>query len=105
MADEIDDLKTIISVSDLLIYKDNDALLNYAISWAISEINKRRGYTPLSDGDYEPKYRTNVIQGAVDYLSRIGGAEISTASENGISTKFREVPSWLQSVIPLLKVI
>lgn len=98
------DLKTLISVSDLKQYMDNDALLNMAIEWAASEVNKRRGHSPAEGELVESKYRFNVLQGASDWLSRIGGEEYQSFSENGISANFKEIPSWLQSVIPKLGV-
>ena len=98
------DLKVLVSVSDLKVYMDNDALLGMAIEWAASEVNKRRGYSPADGELVEAKYRFNVLQGATDWLSHIGGEEYQSFSENGISATFKEIPSWLQSVIPRLGV-
>lgn len=99
------ELKALVAVSDLSRYADNDALLSHSIRWAASEINKRRGYAPKSlDQIVEDRYRYNVLQGAMDWLSRIGGEEYQSFSENGVSGSYREIPSWLQSVIPKLGV-
>lgn len=98
------DLRALISVSDLKQYLDNDALQEMALNWAASEVNKRRGHTPKNGELVESKYRYNVVQGAVDWLSRIGGEEYQGFSENGVSATFKEIPSWLQSVIPKLGV-
>lgn len=99
--EELETLKAIVSeVDDLSRYAGNDALLNQALSYAISEVNKRRGYNGQG---YEQKFMQNVINGAVDYLSRLGGSEYQSFSENGVSASYREVPSWLISVTPLAR--
>lgn len=98
------ELKALISVSDLAKYADNDALITMALNWAASEVNKRRGVEPCGCELVEPKYRYNVLQGASDWLSRIGGEEYQSFSENGVSGTFKEIPSWLSSVIPKLGV-
>lgn len=98
--DDLQELKTLVShIDDLKRYIDDDNILNMALSYAASEVNKRRGYT--GEG-YEPKYHINVLQGAVDWLGRLGGNEFQSFSENGVSANYREIPSWLESVIPLL---
>lgn len=100
--EELETLKAIVSeIDDLSRYEENDILLNQALSYAISEINKRRGYNGQG---YEQKFKQNVISGAVDYLSRLGGSEYQSFSENGVSASYREVPSWLSSVTPLVRV-
>lgn len=103
MAGELEELKAILSVTDSAQYVENDILLQSALSYAISQINLRRGYA-AQDGQlpYEPKYRFNVIQGAQDWLSRIGDCEMSSFSENGISGSYKDIPSWLVSVVPRL---
>lgn len=103
MNSELEELRALLLVSDLSQYADNDILLNYAFSYAVSEINHRRGRKetiPL----YEPQYRTNAIQGAIDWLSRIGAEEYASTSENGVSVTFKTTPSWLASVTPRLGV-
>lgn len=90
------------STDDLSRYAENDALLEQALSYAVSEVNKRRCYS--GDG-YEEKFKQNVINGAVDYLSKLGGQEYQSFSENGVSASFREVPLWLMSVTPKLRVM
>ena len=62
MDTELAILKALIANTDLRVYADNDILLNYALDYAVSEVNKRRCYT--GDG-YEAKFRQNVIEGAV----------------------------------------
>lgn len=99
---EITQLKAIlISMDSLSQYASNDDLLEIAIQSAIDRINQRRGYR--GEG-YEAKYRSNVIRGAIDYLERLGGNELASYSENGISGSYNEVPSWLSEVIPKLGV-
>lgn len=101
MAGEVDELREIIAnIDDLQRYQESEVLLNFAVSNAIDRINARRGYT--GEG-YEKKYRSNVINGAIDYLSRLGGGEFSSFSENGVSASYKEVESWLAGVVPLLK--
>lgn len=105
MSGELEELKAIISVGDLAQYVDNDILLNHVIAYAISEINKRRGYEAGNGPEYEPRYRSNVIEGAIWRLGRIGAEGYSSTSENGISVQWKEVPEWLQSVAPKLGVV
>ena len=95
-------LKAIISqMESLSHYAENGALLEIAIQSAVDRINQRRGYR--GEG-YESKYRSNVIRGAIDYLERLGGNELASYSENGISGSYNEIPSWLSEVIPKLGV-
>lgn len=102
MAGELEELREIISVGDLAQYMDNDVLLNHALSYAASEVNKRRGYDPGNGPEFEAKYRNNVIEGAIWRLGRIGAEGYSSTSENGVSVTWREVPEWLSSVVPRL---
>lgn len=95
-------LKAVIeSMDSLSHYASNGALLDLAIQSAVDRINNRRGYK--GEG-YEPKYRSNVIRGAIDYLERLGGDELASYSENGVSGSYKEVPDWLSEVIPKLGV-
>lgn len=102
MAGELEELKAIISVGDLVQYMDNDILLNHALAYAASEINKRRGYGAEGGSEYEPKYRRNVIEGAIWRLGKIGAEGYGSTSENGISVNWQEVPDWLANVTPRL---
>lgn len=102
--DLLSQLKAVISVSDLRQYLNNEDLLRYAIEWAISEINSRRNHIPTEEVPFEPRYRNNVVQGATDWLSRIGGEEYQSSSDNGVSVSFKAIPSWLLSVTPKLGV-
>ena len=96
--EELRELKILVSkIDDLKRYKEDDDILNLALCYAISEINKRRGYT--GEG-YETKYHMNALQGAVDWLGRLGGNEYTSFSENGVSATYNEIPSWLASVTP-----
>lgn len=105
MAGELEELKAIISVGDLAQYMDNDILLNHALAYAISEINKRRSYDAENGPEYEEKYRRNVIEGAIWRLGKIGAEGYASTSENGISVNWQEVPDWLGSVVPRLGVV
>lgn len=105
MPGELEELKAIISVGDLAQYVEQDILLNHALAYAVSEINKRRGYEAGDGTAYEPKYRSNVIEGAIWRLGRIGAEGYSSTGENGVSVTWREVPDWLQSVVPKLGVL
>lgn len=100
MADSIQlsDLKTLVAAeSDLSRYSTNDALLQYALDWASSEILKRRGVDTLED-----QYLMNQVQGALYFLSRLGTEGAYSTSENGEQTVFQQTPGFLQSVIPRL---
>lgn len=95
---QLDTLKMLVSAeSDLARYASNEALLNYALSWAESEILKRRGADALED-----QYLTNQIEGAVYWLSRLGTEGAESISENGEQTVYKKVPDWLIGVIPRL---
>lgn len=96
----IDTLKALITGTDLARYAGNDALLIYALSWASSEILKRRNVAVLED-----QYSVNQIEGAKYYLSRIGAEGYASTGENGVSVTWLKVPEFLQSVVPRLGVI
>ena len=98
MAGEVEQLRTILP-DDLQRYADNEDMLNFAVSNAISMINERRSY---SGAEYEPKYRNNVLQGALWYLGKIGAEGYASTSENGVSVTWQDVPDWLRSVTPKL---
>lgn len=102
MAGEAAQLKDLIQGTDLERYAENTAVLEYAVSYAVSEVNRRRGYT--GEG-YEPKYRINVIEGALWWLSRRGAEGVSSTNQNGVSITWKEVPDWLKSVIPQLQTL
>lgn len=87
--------------TDLEQYIDNDLLLDYALSYAESEIILRRN----RDEFEEKKYFRNKLEGAIWYLSRIGTEGYSSTSENGVSINYKEIPDWLVSVIPRIGVI
>jgi hypothetical protein len=97
---QLDTLKLLIAGTDLKRYKDNGDLLNYALSYAESEILKRRGADALED-----QYFTNQIEGAKWYLSHIGAEGTESISENGVAVTWQKVPEWLQSVIPRIGVV
>lgn len=95
-----DVVKMLIIGTDLDRYKENDELLDYALSYAESEITKRSGDEVLDD-----KHRVNQVEGAVWWLSRIGAEGLQSDSENGISRSWKEIPEWLMSVIPRIGVV
>lgn len=89
-------LKMLITNTDLDIYLDNNDKLNYAISYATSEISKRLG---LSSTDTFPtKYGYNVVEGAKWYLATEGTEGESAHSENGVSRTYKTTPDWLNSI-------
>lgn len=95
---QLDTLKMLVSAqTDLARYKNNDALLNYALSYASSEILKRRGADTL-----EEQYLENQVEGALWWLSRLGAEGAQSVSENGTQITWKGTPEWLQSVIPRL---
>ena len=97
---QLDTLKMLITGTDLERYASNEALLNYALSYASSEILKRRNADTLED-----QYLTNQVEGAKWYLSHIGAEGTESVSENGVVVKWSRVPEWLLSVIPKLGMI
>lgn len=98
--EQIETLKELLTGTDLEKYKENIVQLQFALSWAESEILKRRNTDKL-----ENKYLVNKIQGAVYYLSKIGAEGASSVGENGVSISWEEVPKWLLSVVPKLGVV
>lgn len=95
---QLDTLKMLVKAeSDISRFADNEDLLNYALSWASSEILKRRGADTLED-----QYLTNQVEGAIYWLSRLGTEGATSISENGEQTVYSDVPPWLLSVIPRL---
>lgn len=97
---QLEVLKMLITGTDLERYKDNEKLLNYALSYAESEILKRSGSVEL-----EPQYTVNETEGAKWYLSRIGAEGTHSVGENGVLITWQEVPDWLRSVIPRIGVV
>ncbi|WP_312694112.1 hypothetical protein [Caproiciproducens sp.] len=97
---QLDILKMLITGTDLARYKDNDELLNYALSYAESEILKRSGSDSLGN-----EYLVNQTEGAVYWLSRIGAEGAQSVGENGVSITWQEVPDWLRSVVPRIGVV
>ena len=95
--EQLDTLKALIAGTDLARYSDNKTLLNYALSYASSDILKRRNTDTLED-----KYLTNQVQGAIYYLSKIGAEGTESVSENGVVTKWKVVPEFLENVVPKL---
>lgn len=95
-------LKIIVAAeSDIARFADNESLLNYALSFAASEIIKRRNpNAPLED-----QYIPNQVEGAKWYLSRMGTEGVASISENGEKTEYSKVPDWLSSVVPRLGVV
>lgn len=91
-------LKGRIEDTDLAYYADKDSKLKYALEYAMSAINNRRGYEPTSEHPYPNKYKMNVLEGAVWYLGKIGGEGYSSTSENGVSVSWQEIPDWLKYV-------
>ena len=97
---QLDVLKMLITGTDLDRYKENDELLEYALSYAESEITKRRGSASL-----EPQYAVNQVEGAIWWLGHIGAEGQISDSENGVSRSWQEVPPWLMSVVPRIGVV
>ena len=92
---QLNTLKILVAAeSDISRFANNDALLNYALSYAESEILKRRGSDTL-----EEQYLPNQIEGAKWYLSRIGTEGAASISENGEQTVYKDTPDWLAGVL------
>lgn len=96
---QLDTLKMLVAAeSDLARFKDNDDLLNYALSYASDTIQKRRDTDTLED-----QYLPNQIEGALWRLSRMGTEGVDSTSENGEQTIYSKVPDWLLSVVPRMR--
>lgn len=85
------------TIHDLKQYSGNESIMRLALAYSTSEVNKRSGY---KGEKYDPKYRNNVIQGAIWKLERLGGEGLASYSDNGISASYKDVPEWLQGVVP-----
>lgn len=97
---QLDTLKILIDGTDLTRYTGNEALLSYALSYAESEILKRRNADTL-----ESQYLTNQVEGAKWYLARLGSEGAASTSENGIAVTWKDVPEWLASVSQKIGVV
>ena len=91
-------LKDRIEGTDLAYYADKDGKLKYALKYAISMVNIRRGYKPTETEPFEPRFEMNVLEGAVWYLGKIGAEGYSSTSENGVSVSWKELPEWLSTI-------
>ena len=100
MAGEVEELKGLLPNTDLAIYTDDEPKLRFAINYAITQVNLLRNYV---GEDYEPRYRNNVIQCAIDYLENIGGTELAGYGQNGINGTRRDRPSWTIGIVPIAR--
>ena len=91
-------LKGRIEGTDLAYYADKDGKLKYALKYAISMVNNRRGFKPTETEPFEPRFEMNVLEGAVWYLGKIGAEGYSSTSENGVSVSWKELPEWLSTI-------
>lgn len=91
-------LKDRIDGTDLAYYADKDGKLKYALKYAISMVNNRRGFKPTDNEPFEPRFEMNVLEGAVWYLGKIGAEGYSSTSENGVSVSWKEMPEWLSTI-------
>ena len=91
-------LKDRIDGTDLAYYADKDGKLKYALKYAISMVNNRRGFKPTENEPFESRFEMNVLEGAVWYLGKIGAEGYSSTSENGVSVSWKEIPEWLSTI-------
>lgn len=91
-------LKDRIDGTDLAYYADKDGKLKYALKYAISMVNNRRGFKPTDNELFEQRFEMNVLEGAVWYLGKIGAEGYSSTSENGVSVSWKEMPEWLSTI-------
>lgn len=103
MTELIELLKAMITDSDLDIFLEKEGKLLFALNWAINEINNRRDFSPNDKELYPAKYKFNIVQGAVYYLGKIGAEGYKSTSENGVTVTWKDVPDWLASVPPSVK--
>lgn len=104
MAGELQKLKQLVKGTDLERFADNEARLQFAVDYAVQKVNERRRFRGTVEEPYDPQYSLNVIQGALDYLETMGGSELQSFGENGVSGTRKDDPSWLAGIIPLAKV-
>lgn len=98
MVELVELLRARVQDTDLAYYADKDGKLLYAIKYAVSAINNRRGFKPTDDEPFEKRYEMNVIEGAVWYLGKIGAEGYASTSENGVSVSWKELPEWLSTI-------
>ncbi len=91
-------LEARIEDTDLEYYAGKPAKLRYAIDYAISAVNLRRGFSPTEEELFEARFRMNVLEGAAWYLAKIGAEGYASTSENGVSVSWQEMPDWLRQV-------
>lgn len=91
-------LRDRVTDTDLAYYADKDGKLRYALKYAISMINNRRGFKPTADEPFENRFELNVIEGAVWYLGKLGAEGYASTSENGVSVSWKEIPEWLGTI-------
>ncbi len=73
-------------MTDLEMFAGDEAKIIFALEYAASEVNLRSGFSADESMPYLPKYRMNVIEGAIYRLSMIGNEGQSSFSENGMQT-------------------
>lgn len=95
---------TRIKGTDLEQFAEDEEKILFALEYAASEVNLRSGFSANGNTSYPPKYRMNVIEGAIYRLNMIGNEGQSSFSENGVSGNYRDVPQWLLTVVPRLGV-
>ncbi|MCI8405977.1 MAG: hypothetical protein HFE43_03055 [Oscillospiraceae bacterium] len=98
MSADLEQLKAILP-DDLKRYEEDELRLSFALQAAAAMLNQRRGY---HGAGYEPRFRINVLQGALWWLGKQGAEGYASTGENGVSVSWQEVPDWLASVPPLL---
>jgi len=91
-------LKGRIEDTDLAYYSDKENKLKYALKYAISMVNNRRGFTPTEEEPFEKRFEMNILDGAVWYLAKIGAEGYASTSENGVSVSWKNLPEWLSTI-------
>lgn len=85
----------------------DNALLEYEVKRAISEINRCRRFTPTNDKLYDTKYEDIIVPLCVYSFAKIGAEGQTNHTENGISRNYTtggDYPSdVLNGIIPLIK--
>lgn len=98
MDELVEILKDRIADTDLAYYSDKEGKLRYALKYAISMVNNRRGFAPTDKEPFEKRFEMNILDGAVWYLSKIGAEGYTSTSENGVTVSWKDMPEWLSTI-------
>lgn len=88
--------------TDLGIFTEDDAKIDFAIQFAQNEVANRYGDTVAN---IPAKYDTNIVNGAVWFLARMGSEGESQNVEGNVTRVYKDMPDWLKTVTPKVGVV